>query len=300
MTILLPTAAPGWSRVALSYHLLPMALISVFPLIFLHVILAIPRNSPTVDSELNLPNSQGLCIDQTFLEQHRGLKRIAGVEDVKEEKMAEEDEQEKSYSTMTMSEIWEAFGCEEIFESPRPVHSKDVWSFLRGVYLGIMGTTGSTISNSYIRSGFQTSVTAKQSEGKGRGVFANKFIKKGELVWSATYTARFDSGEMYRRFLASIPISLACDVLQWAYVQVMEEDLGPDLSRLLISVDLDEGSLMNSGYDNPNIGFPEDSETGVLATGLQFFALRDVPVGEELLCNYDDFVVSDGWAVFGL
>ena len=53
-------------------------------------------------------------------------------------------------------------------------------------------------------------------------------------------TARFRLGDDYRQFLNSIEPHLACDVIQWAFI----EDRGMESKRddLFISVDLDAGS----------------------------------------------------------
>jgi SET domain len=291
-----------------------------------------------------------------------------------------------NYSSMTMNDLWyRAFDCERIFRAVRPVHNESTWTFLRGVYVGVMMTASSATpaqhatqqspddpnhGNSTVRcrsdqlmcdhgptinllaplgSGFRKAVQARQTDdGKGRGVYAAEAIRKGELVWTATAsTARFPSGALYRQFLAIVPADLACDVLQWAYVQDVvhfrestarsgnndlhnrccndntteaipqsPQQLQPDTSRspvLRISVDLDEGSYMNGEDYDPNVGcLTEDEEddgddeesqptrTPPSHCQQNFYALRDIRVGEELLCYYGDFATSDGWAEFGL
>jgi hypothetical protein len=291
-----------------------------------------------------------------------------------------------NYPSMTMNDMWDrAFDCERIFRTVRPVHNDSTWTFLRGVYVGVMMTASSATPPQHVTqpspddphhgnsnicrsdqllcdhgptinllaplgSGFRKAVQARQTDdGKGRGVYAAEAIRKGELVWTATAsTARFPSGALYRQFLAIIPADLACDVLQWAYVQDVAhfrdtttaesgnndlpnpcpndnatgaippspQQLQPDTSRrpvLRISVDLDEGSYMNGEDYDPNVGCltkeevddGDDQESQPTRTPpshcqQNFYALRDIRVGEELLCYYGDFATSDGWAEFGL
>lgn len=90
-----------------------------------------------------------------------------------------------------------------------------------------------------------------------------------------------------------MPSDLACDVMQWAYVEHVSE------TELEIFCDLDDGSLTNSGGwvegEDANVGC--DKEESCDGTS---FALREIGEGEEILCDYDSFVVEDGWEEFGL
>lgn len=260
----------------------------------------------------------------------------------------------------TVDDMWDGLGCDTIFEQPRPLHGPHVWAYLRGAYVGVVGRNASTIlahggggggnnesSSSVLAgaaapslppwdgNGFLPQVVAQHSDGKGRGVFAAEPIARNTLVWTAdqAHTARFQSGQLYRQFLSSIPMDVACDVLQWAYVQDLgggsPDETEPSTSRW-ISVDLNEGSYMNtvdrqddedsdddedSTGNRPNVGCPasyfadQASKDKSLNTSplwsswdcrIHYVALRDIRVGEELLVQYGDFAVSDGWADFGL
>jgi hypothetical protein len=255
-----------------------------------------------------------------------------------EEEYDEESYGEHDYATMTVSEMWtHAFQCDEVFRrGDRPIHGEATWAFLRGVYLGVSshradGAATAAPASPPLGTGFRKAVSARQTpDGKGRGVFAAEPIRSGELVWSATFaTARFSTGPAYRQFLSLLPPDLACDVLQWAYVQEVTTEaytnidpacsassaaVGPSPNEtqpaecgkreLRVSVDLDEGSYMNSEDDDPNVGCLVDDEERMTGKGLScqhhFFALRDIRVGEELLCSYGAFAWSDGWSEFGL
>jgi hypothetical protein len=245
---------------------------------------------------------------------------------------------------MTLNDLWtHAFRCDQLLRrGERPILDESAWTILRTAYRTVAfadeaesaaatpaaGAHGA-VSRTASRTGFRTAVSARPTpDGKGRGVFADGPIRRGELVWSPVpHTARFSTGAAFRAFLSLLPPDLACDVLQWAYVQDVADErrrpdptaptgevdgLDPTGSRpahgagrtLRISVDLDEGSYMNGEEDDPNIGCRFDSaEQAIGGAGvscLQFVALRDISAGEELLCSYGEFAWSDGWSDFGM
>jgi len=130
---------------------------------------------------------------------------------------------------ITALKIWYDFECENIFSKPRPVHSDATWLQLRNAYKKVVGSSNSTVDLHSSKSGFNVKIKAEQAEGKGRGVYITEPVKKGQLVWTATkQSARFKDGSSYKEFLFTIPVDLACDVMQWAYVQSFGKD---DFSR---------------------------------------------------------------------
>ena len=197
----------------------------------------------------------------------------------------------------TVEDLWEHWDCGDIFEEPRPIHTPETWAHTRKVYQAVVGMEDSTVQTDDNRDGFHVPIISKQSPGKGRGNYAGRNIQKGEIIWSGINTARFHWGEDYREFLNSIEPHIACDVLQWAYVQ----DMGDDL---MVSVDLDAGSFCNDGNEDgnatPNKGCDEEAAKGFPGgCKTNYFALRDIEEGEELLCDYSEFAVLS-WDEFGL
>lgn len=181
---------------------------------------------------------------------------------------------------------------------------------MREAYISVVGHEHSSLSTDRTTDGFHVRVQARQADHKGRGIFAMEPIKKGQKVWSTSMTARFTSGNDYRAFLAEIPADLACDVIQWAYVQSLPS-IDEDTERAFISVDLDEGSFVNSCGDEGGSDDDEDTEANLGChqeaaqheeggCKLNYFATRDIEVGEEILLDYSDFAISHGWEWFGL
>lgn len=218
-----------------------------------------------------------------------------------EEEQEHADDERVEYEEMTVEDIWHHFDCVRIFQHSRPVHSEQEWKDLQEVYRSIVGSSDSTLDD---RDGFSVPVQAKQAGEKGRGVFVTAPVAAGQLVWSTHKTARFRRGQEYRTFLARIRPDLACDVLQWAYVQALS-DVASQTDQAWISVDLDAGSFINAigeeDQDDANLGCDElvakDHPGGCKHN---YFALRDIQQGEELLLDYGDFAIRDGWQWFGL
>ena len=197
-----------------------------------------------------------------------------------------------------MNEIWYTLGCPEIFSTERPIHSQQTWNQAIDIYK----TIAEDSDFDFLNNGFSVGIEAKQTEHKGRGIYSTHPIEKGELIWSTKRTARFDDADDYRRFLYMLDGDFACDVMQWAYVQDVSDS--EEYEELRISVDLDEGCFCNNGEgsDEPgSVGCDEDEavnfEGGCTSN---YFALRDIEAGEELICNYGEFVVLHGWREFGL
>ena len=96
----------------------------------------------------------------------------------------------------------------------------------------------------------------------GRGLFATKSIKKGDLVEVCPVVVldRVSSNRIQKTFLASY-------VFSWTG--------GRD------AIGLGHGSLFNHSLE-PNVGWQLDSVRGLLI----FEALRDIKPGEQLLINY--------------
>ena len=125
---------------------------------------------------------------------------------------------------------------------------------------------------------------AKLSPGKGRGLFASRDIKKGELVDGIEGGTKsdmiFTTVDAIRRYLLALPEPMACDVLEWTYTEKLVKG-GP--SVLLCASDI--SSLANSvwGEDDPNV-MPKDKKSSV-----RLYATRDIKKGEELLMDYGVF-----------
>ena len=214
------------------------------------------------------------------------------------------DEEEKEKDGSTITELWYELECDDIFASgPRPLHNHTTWMDLRLAYERTVGAEKSTLSSSTSSlqgdDGFAVPHRIVQLEGKGRGIVAAEPIRAGQWIWTSHKTARFLDAPSYRRFLRSVPVDLACDVLQWAYVQEMGRWTKEEL---LISVDLDDGSYCNGPANeaDSNTRVAEEMGCDAMECRFHFFAAGDIAAGEEIICDYSAFAITSGWAQFDL
>lgn len=104
---------------------------------------------------------------------------------------------------------------------------------------------------------------------EGLGLFTRVAVAKGEAVW------RFD--DRFDRLIAMADLEAAPEPVQdflWRYTYPSKADPG------LLVLEADEARHMNHA-EQPNTDF---------SRGDVAFALRDIAAGEELTCNYRDFL----------
>lgn len=107
---------------------------------------------------------------------------------------------------------------------------------------------------------------------EGLGVFSHDDIRKGDIIW------RFD-----RRFDQLIPLETVAQAPE--HIQVFLDRYGyphADHPGHLV-LDADEGRFMNHS-ENANTDFSRP-DVGI--------ALRDIPAGEEITCDYREFVTGE-------
>eukprot|EP00527_Entomoneis_sp_CCMP2396_P007610 CAMPEP_0198137426 /NCGR_PEP_ID=MMETSP1443-20131203/905_1 /TAXON_ID=186043 /ORGANISM="Entomoneis sp., Strain CCMP2396" /LENGTH=266 /DNA_ID=CAMNT_0043798835 /DNA_START=86 /DNA_END=886 /DNA_ORIENTATION=- len=190
--------------------------------------------------------------------------------------------------SLSLDDIYDHLGCEDIWESTRPLYNETTWGLLRETYQRQHVWEILNVN-------FVPRYYAAQTRDKGRGVFASRDIKKGEIVCSGSSNyAVFHSGSSYRKFVFALPADSACDAMEWSWVESQWEN-----GEAAIFICLDEASLVNSGSrkEPHNIGCPLAN-----TSECQFndYALRDIASGEEILCDYSSFANPEGWKQFGL
>lgn len=210
-----------------------------------------------------------------------------------EEEFEEEEENNEVWQSGTVDDMMDYLECDaqEGTTVLNQFYQEDTWNLLQSTYRSVVGKNKSSLGkkvNEKYSSGFQVKFQVEKFDDVGRGVVASEFIPKGTLVWTTKNTARFSSGKDYRTFLKALPSYLACDVLHWAYTRYDTH------RRPLVCVDLCEGSFVNSGDDPEeiNIGFlPGEHERNSRWSGcdMQFYALRDIQIGEEMRGDYSAF-----------
>ncbi|EED86622.1 predicted protein [Thalassiosira pseudonana CCMP1335] len=210
-------------------------------------------------------------------------------------------------------ELHAYFSCAAEFKKSKDVYPPERWIDLRDFYHEFTKEDLEEFpipegeperSYQYTEGSYDPPMETFQSGYKGRGLKASRDIKEGELVFQATNnTVIFTHGHTWRKFLFSIyeryedrfDSETTCDVLVWSWIQRLVPG-GP----LVIVMDIDNGSLMNEGreepgWEKPNIKCGKDGWCD-----FDYFAIKDIRKGEEILCDYREFAMLNAWNMMGL
>jgi len=129
----------------------------------------------------------------------------------------------------------------------------------------------------------------KTSNATGRGVYATRDVKEGEMIWYNSRVIQFKTEAHYRGFLNCLP---DYDIRRSAVMWSWEEDHD---DSFLVKIALDVGSLVNHAK-NPNSGthprcdkLIDDFEQKCYQNN---YALTDIPAGTEFTDNYDSYDIS--------
>ncbi|KAL7527677.1 hypothetical protein ACHAXR_002073 [Thalassiosira sp. AJA248-18] len=237
--------------------------------------------------------------------------------DIKEEAETKADLDPNLWHEWRYWDLHAFFSCAKVFAQPRNVYDKEKWTDLRQFYHQFVKDDKEEYpipegqperSYQFSTEYFDPPLEPFQAGEKGRGLKAARDISKGELVFKATNnTVIFTHGHTWRKFLFAVnerngegemyDDETACDVLVWSWVQTLEED-GP----LVIVADLDNGSLLNEGRDEPNWESPNVrcGQEGDERCMMEYYATKDIKKGNELLCDYREFALLDSWVRMGL
>lgn len=201
----------------------------------------------------------------------------------------------------TLKQMYKSRNCESYFtqitadgkridSTSLPIYTKKEWEYFRKVWRDQGGQDPSKLYklNSRRRSKappdfFPPFKAGQTKDGKGRGVFATRDIKKGELTYGGTKNyIFFNSGHDYRRFLDALDDEAACDIMKFTWPQW---GIGRKGEAVIMGA-MDDNAFMNDGG-------PERANTGCLhgknCGMFDEYALRDIKEGEELLCDYGEF-----------
>ena len=256
----------------------------------------------------NSPPNPDLVESNTMVEDSNGKDETSPLtsslpSQLDEKKIDEKKiDEKKMYHNMTRSDIDWHFECD--FDD-RPIIPQSAWRRAREIYASQLSPSSPFVPGDSKNDGFSVPIETRKAPGKGRGIFALRDIKRGELVWNTQQTARFATAEAFRDFIFALDEKFVCDALNFSYVQMVARNGsgggGESVKEKVVHVDLDEGALCNSPqreFEDENIGCLDDMgkeyDGGCQAN---YFALRDIKEGEELLCAYGVF---SSWVGTGL
>ena len=126
----------------------------------------------------------------------------------------------------TLVEMKQSRSCDVIFSSQRPLYKEDDWQYLRDLWSSqqqqektnykIIKTKNNNNNNTKFISPIQSGQTI---DGKGRGLFATRDIKRGEMTYNGgwgDHLIKFQNGQSYRKFVYAIEddgMACECDVM---------------------------------------------------------------------------------------
>ncbi|KAL9185179.1 hypothetical protein ACHAXT_002956 [Thalassiosira profunda] len=200
------------------------------------------------------------------------------------------------WETWSWSTFRKKLQCQKYLRGTAPLPTLEYWQTLRDAYRRevdpsmpfddpIPPTRGYTLNAA---SGEGPPYVAKLSPGKGRGLFASRDIRRGELVDGIEGGTRsdviFPDLDAMRRYLLALPRGMACDVTEWSYAQRLTKG-GPTL--LMTATDI--SILMNTAAESKDVNVgPKDGTSSVV-----LYATRDITKGEEILMDYDVFPTGE-------
>lgn len=200
------------------------------------------------------------------------------------------------------------FGCNKLFEKPRPIITDDEWRYFRDLYnqhLAADLAAGNPPDTYKLgKEPYDCPVEGSITADKGRGLVASRDISKGELIFTASNnTIVFQTGHAWRKLLWHLyhapppddvyTAGFACDIHAWSWNQEVPKD-GPTA----IVVDIDKSSLLNQPSEGElhNIKCGKNDETECV---MDYYSTTDIQKGDEILCDYSDFSSPD-WHGMGL
>eukprot|EP00588_Corethron_pennatum_P011543 CAMPEP_0194273520 /NCGR_PEP_ID=MMETSP0169-20130528/6846_1 /TAXON_ID=218684 /ORGANISM="Corethron pennatum, Strain L29A3" /LENGTH=251 /DNA_ID=CAMNT_0039016501 /DNA_START=98 /DNA_END=853 /DNA_ORIENTATION=- len=184
------------------------------------------------------------------------------------------------------------------------IPNESTWNLLQQAYQRVLSDADDDRDDDDrepTQGGFVVSYRVKHSPHKGRGVFSEDFVRKGDVVIKTGPVANFYTEDEWRKFLAQLPSALARDVAQWAYI-VPESYDDPETDHSVM-LDLYAGSLMNHGdtallpphssssANDPNMN--SSLANTVSSSDGNIYASRDIESGEEFLTDYKLFHIKN-------
>ncbi len=182
------------------------------------------------------------------------------------------------------------FNCHEYLnDGTKPIPDMEFWNTMLDVYNRVVDPTYKFDDQVPPTEGYRLNENgaqpyyAKLSPGKGRGLFASRDIRKGEIVHDGTKSdIVFPDGLSWKRFMVALPRKIACDQSEWTFTQQFEKG-GPMriVSSLNIAILMNEGNTLKDVNVQPEDGNGEPSQYSAV-----FYAMRDIKKDEEILMDY--------------
>ena len=184
------------------------------------------------------------------------------------------DWENRKPASSTLKQIYTSRNCDAILNLPRPIYSEADWAKFYTIWKENGGGGDPDFHESVATADFVRPTEAGYAgDGKGRGVFAKRDIKKGEQMYGHTTNyAYMASGHSFQQFLEALTDDgEACDFMKFSWPQ---RGFGPDGESAIVCV-MDDHSLMNDGGASSNYGCLPGKHCGMVS----FSVYCVLPVG---------------------
>ena len=222
------------------------------------------------------PNKNKVQINNNTIRKGKGKQRSQGPPNMPD-----------NWTTMDFFDIRKYFTCKEYAHNTnKPLPTLADWQFFIDRYKKVVDKDANfdnavlpTDGYDFDGMGNPPPYYARHGD-RGRGLFASRDIKKGELVHDGNKSdIQFpsdDDGLAWRRLVFNLPRNKACDVIDWSWTAQTEKG---GKYKLFSAVDI--SVLCNGGNDDTINVNPLSEFTS------EMYATRDIKKGEELLMDYD-------------
>lgn len=195
------------------------------------------------------------------------------------------------WKTWGFHDLYSEYECSEhAYDEKKHMPDMEFWKYYRDTYKRVVDnniefdsvppTEGYTMNEEGRQPYY-----AKISPGKGRGLFASRDIKKGEVVHDGDASDIEMSADDWRKMAFALPQKMACDFSEWTWTQPTEKG-GP--YKIFTAFNI---SILMNGSSEPNT-MPKSSYSSIM------YALRDIKKDEEILTDYE--VYPTLWRKVGL
>lgn len=184
------------------------------------------------------------------------------------------DEQLKGF---TFNELHQHMDCyDHAVNRTKAMYTKEMYNHMKTKYSELTGYKFQPVKPT------QDVFHIALSEGAGRGVFAARDIKKGEIIPfdEACSVITFTDGQLWKEYVASLPREMACDVMEWTWLQNVQT-MGD--YRMCLSIG-DGDSYLNDADIDEDVNIAPTS-----LISMKFEATKDIMKGDELIYDYEVF-----------
>ena len=148
------------------------------------------------------------CNTENDHQQHQHVHYVAAKDDPDYQLQDEEQ-----LSEFDFSDLHHRLNCyQHATNQKKPMYTPEMYRHMKDQFTKLTGMEFEPLP-----AVAQTVYHIGESEGAGRGVFASRDIKKGEIIpfYDSVHVVTFTDGMLWKEYIMSLPRTMGCDVLEW-------------------------------------------------------------------------------------